>query len=138
MKETILIRGERHTITQCGSCGVWHTVPTIVFDSHFNEGGFHHCPNGHSRGWSKGQEEKDREAIRRERDRLKQDEARLIGEIAAEKERAAVLEQKLLKAKRRAHAGVCQCCNRTFLNMQRHMKSKHPNVVPIKSVQVAS
>lgn len=135
MKEHILIRGESHTITQCGSCGVYHTVPTIVFDSHFNEGGFHSCPNGHQRGWSKGQEEKDREAIRRERDRLKQDAARLNDDLAAQRKLTDEAEKKLTRAKRRADAGVCQCCNRTFLNMQRHMKSKHPNVVSLNQKQ---
>lgn len=131
MNETILIRGERHVVNQCGTCAVWHTIPEIVYNCYRAEGGFWHCPNGHQRGWHKGTDAIERENTRRERDRLKQDAARLAEEIAAEKARADAAERKYLQAKRRSAAGVCPCCNRTFANMQRHMKSKHPNVVPL-------
>lgn len=132
MSDTILIKGERHVVTQCGSCGVWFTVPEIVYDSHRSEGGFHSCPNGHSRGWNKGTDAIERENIRRERDQLKQDTARLADEIAAQKARADAAERRIIQVRRRHAAGVCPCCNRTFANMQRHMKSKHPNVVPLE------
>jgi hypothetical protein len=107
-------------------------VPEIVFNSHKREGGFHGCPNGHQRGWVKGEEEIEREKIRRERDQLKQDAARLAEEIASANARAETAERKVQQAKRRAVAGVCPCCTRTFVNVQRHMKSKHPNVVPLE------
>ena len=129
---TILIQDERHVVTQCGSCGVWYTVPEIVYDCHKREGGYHCCPNGHSRGWEKGSNAIERENIRRERDQLKQDAARLNDELAAERKRAEEAERKIVRVHKRAAAGVCPCCNRTFLNVQRHMKSKHPNVVPLE------
>jgi hypothetical protein len=138
MAETILIRGERHVLKQCGTCAVWHTVPEIVHDSYYREGGFWHCPNGHQRGYRRGQEEIDRENIRLERDRLKQQQAQLMDEIAAQRTRAVAAEKKVLQTKRRANAGVCQCCNRTFSNVQRHMKIKHPNVVPLECASVKS
>jgi hypothetical protein len=28
--------------------------------------------------------------------------------------------------RKRIQSGVCPCCNRTFENLGRHMKSKHP------------
>lgn len=124
--------GDRHVITQCGTCSVWHTVPKIVWDTQIREGGYHYCPNGHSRGWKTGTEKEEQERIRRERDRLRQDAARLADEIAAAKTRADEAEHKYLKARQRAAAGVCPCCNRTFVNVQRHMKTKHPNVVPLE------
>jgi hypothetical protein len=132
MAETVILGGERHVVVQCGSCAVWHTVPEIVYDCHKREGGYHSCPNGHQRGWDKGTDAIERENTRRERDRLKQEAARLQDEIAAERKRADEAEKKVLQAKRRANAGVCQCCNRTFLNVQRHMKTKHPNVIPLE------
>lgn len=131
-KDTITVNGEQHTIIQCGTCAVWHTLPSIIHDTYYREGGFWHCPNGHQRGYRKGQDEIEKENTRRERDRLKQDAARLQDELAATRKRAEEAESKVLKTKRRANAGVCQCCNRTFLNVQRHMKSKHPNVVPLE------
>lgn len=33
------------------------------------------------------------------------------------------------RIKNRIKNGVCPCCNRTFLDLQRHMISKHPNYV---------
>ena len=32
----------------------------------------------------------------------------------------------LTRQKRRSRAGVCPCCNRTFKQLSRHMKSQHP------------
>ena len=142
--KTITLAGELHVVNQCGTCGVWHTIPKIVYDCCFQEGGFWHCPNGHSRGWAEGQDERDHKALRLERDRLKQQTAQLQDEIAAERKRAMEAEKKAgdaqrryVSARKRACAGVCPCCNRTFENVQRHMKTKHPNVVPLEQKQLA-
>jgi len=131
MMATVLLNGERHIVNQCGTCAVWHTIPEVMYNTFRAEGGFWSCPNGHQRGWSKGTDEIERENIRNERDRLKQDAARMADEIAAQQRRAEEAERKVLQIKRRAAAGVCPCCNRTFLNIQRHMKSKHANVIPL-------
>lgn len=131
-KDAILINGERHVVNQCGTCAVWHTIPEVIYKSCVAEGGFWHCPNGHSRGFAKGADQIERENIRRERDSLKQNAARLADEIAAERKRADDAEKKVVQIRRRAAAGVCPCCNRTFLNVQKHMKTKHANVVPLE------
>lgn len=130
--EIVKLNGEHHVVRQCGTCAVWHTVPQIVYDCYRKEGGFWHCPNGHQRGFRKGEDEIEQERIRRERDQLKQDAARLSDEIAAERKRADEAEKKIVQVRRRAAAGVCPCCNRTFLNVQRHMKTKHANVIPLE------
>lgn len=132
MANTIIIGGERHVITQCGTCAVWHTVPEIVYECHRREGGFHSCPNGHQRGWDKGTDAIERENTRRERDLLKQNEACLLEEIDQANKRAANAEKKVVQIKKRAAAGLCPCCNRSFQNVQRHMKTKHPTVVPLE------
>lgn len=131
-KDTVMLNGNRHIVMECGNCGVWHTVPEVKYDSCYREGGFWTCPNGHSRGWDKGADQTEMENLRRERDRLKQDAARAADELTAERKRADEAEKKVLQTKRRANAGVCQCCNRTFQNVQRHMKTKHPNVIPLE------
>lgn len=143
-KESIILNGECHVVTQCISCAVWHTVPEIVHEHHRLHGGFHSCPNGHQYGWKSGAERKEQDSIRQERDRLKQDAARLADEIAAERARAEAetkraedAEKKVVQIRRRAAAGVCPCCNRTFLNVQRHMKTKHANVIPLEQKQSA-
>ena len=32
------------------------------------------------------------------------------------------------KQLKRVHNGVCPCCNRSFQNLQKHMKTKHPEI----------
>lgn len=137
---TVLLNGERHTVTQCGTCGIYHTVPEVVYETQQREGGFHTCPNGHSRGWKTGSEQKEQDRIRRERDQLKQDAARLEEEISLTRVRAEKAEAATKRLKKRSSAGTCPCCSRTFSNMAEHMKHQHPTfvadggakVVPIK------
>ncbi len=40
-------------------------------------------------------------------------------------ERAIAEKMKVERKLKRANAGVCTCCNRTFLNLARHMATKH-------------
>lgn len=137
-ENTITIGGTICVILECGNCGVWHTVPKAKYDSAYREGGFWTCPNGHQRGWSEGADKREIDQLRRDRDRLKQDAARLEDEIALEKRRAAAAESKYTQARRRAAAGVCPCCSRSFQNVQRHMATKHPNVTPLAIKEAAS
>jgi hypothetical protein len=79
--------------------------------------------------------------LRRDLDRAKQNAARLEDEAAAARRREIAAKGQLTKHRKRSAAGTCPCCNRTFANMGRHMKTKHPEfveeqggkVVPIKA-----
>ena len=124
--EIVLLRGHRYVVDQCGCCGILYVVPEKVHEHHADHGGYSSCSNGHQWGWSEGRLQRD--ALRQERDRLKQENARLEDERVAAVREAHEIKKKYLK---RAAAGVCPCCNRTFLDLQRHMKTKHPNVVPL-------
>lgn len=117
---------------QCGSCGVIHAIPTAMYNSARDEGGFWHCPNGHSRGWREGANKTEMAKLRQERDRLAQRIAERDDTIRAERDRVAATERQLYaakgritKIKNRVGHGVCPCCNRTFSDLQRHMNSKH-------------
>jgi hypothetical protein len=131
MTDIITLKGHELRLMQCGTCGVWHAFPQTIYDHCMREGGFWSCPNGHQRGWKEGAEKQEIDQLRRERDRLKQDAARLSDEIDEQKQKIVAAENKVLQIKKRAAAGVCPCCNRTFVNVQRHMKTKHANVVPL-------
>lgn len=107
-----------------------HAIPQVMFDSCKREGGFWHCPNGHSRGWAEGSDKIEMNKMRRERDLAVQEQARLA-------EEATTKEREIIRLKKRSAAGICPCCTRTFTNMARHMKTKHPemlggNVVKLK------
>jgi hypothetical protein len=126
-------------VMECGSCGVPHAIPVVMYDTCVEEGGFWTCPNGHRRGYYEGVQttRKAQEAIVRERDRLKQENARLEEEAARALVDAEKATTALTRHKKRASAGVCPCCNRTVSQMAKHMQSKHPdyNVVPLKAVK---
>lgn len=92
------------------------------------------CPAGHPQHFPLGESETDK--LRRERDRLKQDQAWYEDRLRAEKasreladRRAAAARGQVTKLKKRAAAGVCPCCNRTFTDLHRHMNTKHPGFI---------
>lgn len=93
-----------------------------------------YCLWGHSLHFPQGDSREDK--LRRERDRLKQDAARLEQQITTLREsrdaaerRTAAMKGQVTRLKNRAANGVCPCCNRTFANLQRHMASKHAGFV---------
>lgn len=136
MTEVILIRGTRYEVHNCITCGVAFTVPEVVIDKHRRSGGYHSCSNGHRQGWNETESEDAR--IRRERDRLLQQTARLEDEKREAQEATRKVEAALQRHKKRSASGTCPCCKRTFANMTRHMKTKHPdfgqeNVVKLKA-----
>lgn len=136
MSEIILIRGARHVISDCINCGVVYTVPESVWNKQRQDGGYHHCSNGHSQGWSKQASES--EKTRLERDRLKQQLAQKDDEIATQRvareaaqRQAAAARGQVTRLRNRANAGLCPCCNRHFTNLERHMASKHAIEQPV-------
>jgi hypothetical protein len=108
----------------CGTCGVHHAIPAAIYDNAVEEGGYWHCPNGHSRGFREGR--KEREAVRRERDRLLQQRAQLQDEVTAANKRADKFQRQMKGLQHRVSKGVCPCCQRSFVKLQMHMKTKHP------------
>jgi hypothetical protein len=101
------------------------------------------CPWGHSAVFKEGktdaellQEQLDAE--RRQRQSAEQriamyaDEARSEREIAArERRRANGYKGHATRITKRAKAGVCPCCNRTFKQLAQHMANKHPQFTPM-------
>lgn len=97
-----------------------------------------YCIWGHPNVYIQGESEADK--LRREGDRLKQSIAEKDDAIArartqrdeqaglrqtAERSAAAYRGQ-VTKIKRRVGNGTCPCCNRTFVDLARHMAGQHP------------
>ena len=101
-----------------------------------------YCAYGHQQFYIEGDSEETK--LRRERDRLQQRLAQKDDEIAAERRQREEAERsvaahkgQVTRIKNRIGNGVCPCCNRTFRDLSRHMKGKHPdyaidNVVRLK------
>ncbi len=81
---------------------------------------------GHHIGWSA----KDSESAA---DKLRKENAQLQSRLADAREaknsadkRTSAIKGQMTKLKNRIENGVCIHCNRTFQNLARHMKCKHP------------
>ena len=123
---------------RCGETN-WMTpeLDRILRRSHAN----FYCVHGHSCHWPEGESEETK--LRRERDHLKQRIAYkndMIREAEAraehERRRANGYKGHATRITKRAKAGVCPCCNRTFKQLARHMASQHPTFTPINIDEV--
>jgi len=130
------ITSDEFTWMTCIKCGIKYALPSALYNHQRQVGGYHHCPNGHSQGWSADGSENAR--LRRERDRAVQEQARLaqqvteLDRIADENSRRADrAEKEGRRIKRRANSAVCPCCNRHFANVERHIKTKHPEIATL-------
>lgn len=85
------------------------------------------CAYGHQQHFVEG--ETDETKLRRERDNLKQQNARLADEAQQALIRANKAEGVTRRLKKRVAQGVCPCCHRTVAQMAAHMKTKHPDYV---------
>ena len=127
---------------ECCNCGILFAMPDYMMKRLQDNGGSFYCPNGHSQHYT----ETDKTRLNRMRKTL-DDQMR---ETNKAMERAKKAEKEVSRLKKRASAGVCPCCNRTFQNLMRHMKSQLPDFaekkpatkkkrrVPIKSKSEAS
>jgi len=81
------------------------------------------CPNGHTLSFTKSEVDRLKEELAREKEaaqRARDESARKDRLLSAARGQAT-------KIKKRISNGVCPCCNRTFINLHRHMGTKHPD-----------
>ena len=111
---------------QCGNCGVWHAIPQVMYDSCEKEGGYWHCPNGHSRGFNEGSLRNQLKKETKRREWAEQNAKSIQIELDETERRRIAQKAATTRLQKRAKAGVCPCCNRTFKQLAAHMKNKHP------------
>ena len=128
---TITGTSELH-VTDCPNCGCVYAIPAGIYRTGVAEKSRKsiYCPNGHSWHFTGKTHEQE---VRELRDAAARARARRDQAEAAER-MARAREAKERKAKQRlaarAKAGVCPCCHRTFSQLARHMKTKHPEYEP--------
>lgn len=130
---------ERVTIT-CYRCKTTFAIPRAHYDAAKASDKIEFfCSYGHGQVFREGPTEEDK--LRQERDRLKQrtaeleDDAQMARDRAHRAElRASAARGQVTRLKNRAAAGVCPCCNRTFVNLQRHMASKHVGFAKVDDI----
>lgn len=114
-------------------CGMAHAIPRALYRHmvHKRDNNQHqpdvYCPMGHT--WIVSGESKLDRTLRivREQERTI---ANLDETVRSERAAHATTKGQLTKARKRADRGVCQHCNRSFVNVARHVATKHPGVTP--------
>lgn len=110
-------------------CGVAHAIPTSLMRQAKENDATVWCPLGHK--WIIGGETKADE-LRKAEEKLAAERRRTQAtrELLHAEERSHVATKgHLTRQRKRATAGVCpvQGCQRHFADLERHMKSKHPD-----------
>ena len=113
------------TVINCGCCGGIYAINERFREKCQEDGKTWSCPYCKvGWGYAKGTNAKLKEEIERQKLELA---------AAQKRERDALAEAEHFRKSRdaerkkmdRVKAGVCPCCNRSFQNLARHMKSKH-------------
>lgn len=104
-------------------CGVPMALPANLVRNVRESGDSLYCPGtGHRFGWG-SENEKLQKLLDRERTRI----GALQDQLRAAERQTTVVKGQLTKARKRTANGVCPCCNRSFVQLSRHMASKHPD-----------
>lgn len=113
-------------VTHACWCGINHAIPRNLDRQAREKGTAVYCPLGHK--WIIGETENDR---------LQKRLAALEGNLKYERERLereqrshAATKGQLTKERKRTAAGMCPCCQRSFVQLARHMKNQHPDFAP--------
>jgi len=125
------IESTTFVVESCCNCGVEFGLPDELRRVLLREGPKRtwYCPNGHPQHYTDSFEAKLNRAkeaqqrAEREARHWQEQEAARTRQLSAQKGVATRL-------KRRAEAGVCPHCNRTFKQVVQHIASKHPGVKP--------
>ncbi len=117
-------------VHSCWNCGIEYGLTEAFANSKRSDHSTFYCPNGHSTGFlAETKEEKLAKQLKRTQDALA-DERQWGAEQSAlrkaEERRHSATKGLLTKAKKRAANGVCLACHRHFVNVERHMASRHP------------
>ena len=115
---------------ECCNCGVWFAVPRSLMGSLRRTKTTFYCPNGHPQSYTRSEADKLRDKLNREIASHDRTHTRLreVGKSrdAAER-REAAHKGVATRMRNRASNGLCPCCNRSFVNLKRHMGTKHPD-----------
>jgi hypothetical protein len=128
---TTLTITSRLVTTTCASCAIVFAVPEQWDNERREDHKGFYCPNGHSLVY-KGESEAEKlqrqlDAERARVDMLRQETKRQKATIDAERRSHAATKGQLTKTKKRVAGGVCPCCDRSFVQLARHMSTQHPD-----------
>lgn len=117
------------TIT-CYKCQISFAVPAQSKERWMANGELFWCPNGHSQAYCETEVQRLQKQIEQEKKRREwAEQSRDYSQKrnqTLEKQKAA-LKGVITKTRKRIANGVCPCCQRSFINLHKHIKHMHPN-----------
>jgi len=124
------------TVTQvfkkeiCCNCRIPFFIEDHFMEERRQDKRLFYCPNGHGQHYVEGEADR----LRKENQQLKSNLERQANSAAFFKDEVDRISRRLSAAKgqntkfrKRVQGGVCPCCNRSFMNLRRHMETKHPD-----------
>lgn len=127
----VLSRTVNLVTEECITCGTVFGLSATLRNHCYQNGGYFYCPVGHSQGWNTANCKTNIDKLSAEIARLKSLVDYKDSRIEAERCKAAAAKTTLTKERNRLRNGVCPCCNRHFVNVERHLKTKHPNFAEV-------
>lgn len=117
----------------CCSCGVVFGIESQHQERLRQTHDDFYCPNGHRQHYT-GESDAERERRLREaaerREQMVRDARDREQEMRLRTERRLIAQRAATtRLKRRAAAGTCPCCHRTFKQLAQHMAGQHPEFV---------
>lgn len=116
------------SVGACCECGVQFGVTQAYDAARQSDGKTFYCPNGHGQAYT----ETDAMRLRKAEERLAEETRRRKAAqdlLRAEERSHSATRGHLTRTKKRVAGGVCPCCNRSFVKLAAHMKTKHPHYV---------
>ena len=115
---------------ECSVCSIRFAFDESFYDRRHTDGKSFYCPNGHSQYYTENTKRKHEQELAQERRKTefyKSQYKNKQRQCEQQKKKAAAYKGHLTRTKNRVKNGVCPCCNRSFVNLARHMKNKHPH-----------
>lgn len=117
-------------VKNCPVCFIFYAVPKELMVRKNKENGSWYCPNGHSLVFTKSELQQTREKLAQaqsDADYWKNRKAEVDRQNEILQRQNSAKKGQITKIKNRVANGVCPCCNRSFVNLHRHMKNQHPD-----------
>ena len=123
MEKVSFVETETFVVEHCCNCGVSFAMTSDMQNRFKEQGGNFYCPNGHSQYYTTSDVQRLESELNAARKKLTSTQF----ELAAEHSEREKIQAKFKRHQKRSSSGMCPCCNRQFVNMQRHMQTKHPD-----------
>lgn len=123
---------ETLTTLRCGVCNIVFAIPDSMLSQLKKTGKEFTCPNGDSISYRDNENERLRTKVEslelevQHKQHYIQEKNHQITQLGYSVRALKAAKTKIIN---RVKNGVCPCCNRTFLDLQKHFKSKHPELL---------